>query len=78
MYKLKIICYKNVLIIYLIYIYIYIFLNKKDTLTLGDLSIKNQGFAESTKEPGLTFAMARFDGILGLGYDTISVQGINI
>jgi len=30
-----------------------------DTLTLGDLVIKNQGFAESTKEPGLTFAMAR-------------------
>jgi saccharopepsin len=47
-----------------------------DTLTLGDLTIKNQGFAESTKEPGLTFAMARFDGILGLGYDTISVQHV--
>jgi saccharopepsin len=47
-----------------------------DTLTLGDLVIKNQGFAESTKEPGLTFAMARFDGILGLGYDTISVQHV--
>jgi len=47
-----------------------------DTLTLGDLVIENQGFAESTKEPGLTFAMARFDGILGLGYDTISVQRV--
>jgi len=47
-----------------------------DKLTLGDLVIENQGFAESTKEPGLTFAMARFDGILGLGYDTISVQGV--
>ncbi|ORX59095.1 peptidase A1 [Piromyces finnis] len=47
-----------------------------DTLTLGDLVIENQGFAESTKEPGLTFAMARFDGILGLGYDTISVQHV--
>jgi len=47
-----------------------------DKLTLGDLVIENQGFAESTKEPGLTFAMARFDGILGLGYDTISVQKV--
>jgi len=47
-----------------------------DKLTLGDLVIDNQGFAESTKEPGLTFAMARFDGILGLGYDTISVQKV--
>ncbi|KAI9483347.1 MAG: endopeptidase [Benjaminiella poitrasii] len=46
----------------------------EDTLTLGDIKVEGQGFAESVKEPGFTFAFAKFDGILGLGYDTISVQ----
>lgn len=45
-------------------------------MTIGDLSIKKQDFAESTKEPGLAFAFGKFDGILGLGYDTISVQHV--
>lgn len=48
----------------------------QDTLTLGDISLPHQGFAESTKEPGFAFAMARFDGILGLGYDNIAVQHV--
>jgi len=48
----------------------------QDTLTIGDLKIKDQLFAEATEEPGLAFAFGRFDGILGLGYDTISVNGI--
>lgn len=48
----------------------------QDTLTIGDLTLKNQVFAEATEEPGLAFAFGRFDGILGLGYDTISVNGI--
>ncbi|WPH00339.1 Vacuolar protease [Acrodontium crateriforme] len=48
----------------------------KDTMTIGDLAVKNQLFAEATSEPGLAFAFGRFDGILGLGYDTISVNGI--
>ncbi|KAF2173916.1 hypothetical protein M409DRAFT_16184 [Zasmidium cellare ATCC 36951] len=48
----------------------------QDTVAIGDLSIKNQLFAEATAEPGLAFAFGRFDGILGLGYDTISVNGI--
>jgi len=48
----------------------------KDTVQLGDLKIKNQLFGEATSEPGLAFAFGRFDGILGLGYDTISVNGI--
>ncbi|KZT26870.1 endopeptidase [Neolentinus lepideus HHB14362 ss-1] len=47
-----------------------------DVLTIGDISIKSQDFAEATKEPGLTFAFGKFDGILGLGYDTISVNHI--
>ena len=48
----------------------------RDTVTIGDLVIKNQDFAEATKEPGLAFAFGKFDGILGLGYDTISVNHI--
>ncbi|RDB22736.1 Vacuolar aspartic protease [Hypsizygus marmoreus] len=37
-----------------------------DVLTIGDLAIKKQDFAEATKEPGLAFAFGKFDGILGL------------
>ncbi|GIZ48294.1 hypothetical protein CKM354_001136200 [Cercospora kikuchii] len=48
----------------------------QDTVQIGDLKIKDQLFAEATSEPGLAFAFGRFDGILGLGYDTISVNGI--
>jgi len=48
----------------------------QDTVTIGDLTIKDQLFAEATAEPGLAFAFGRFDGILGLGYDRISVNGI--
>ena len=45
----------------------------QDVLTIGDLEVKHQDFAESTKEPGLAFAFGKFDGILGLAYDTIAV-----
>ncbi|KAJ2852187.1 aspartic proteinase precursor [Coemansia brasiliensis] len=45
----------------------------RDKLTVGGVEIEGQDFAEATKEPGLTFAFGRFDGIFGLGYDTISV-----
>lgn len=48
----------------------------QDTVSIGDLTIKKQDFAEATKEPGLAFAFGKFDGILGLGYDTISVNHI--
>lgn len=48
----------------------------QDTLAIGDLLIPNQDFAEATEEPGLAFTFGKFDGILGLGYDTISVQKV--
>lgn len=47
-----------------------------DKLTIGDLEIKSQDFAEATSEPGFAFALGKFDGILGLAYDTISVNGV--
>ncbi|KAL8642938.1 MAG: hypothetical protein Q9228_000427 [Teloschistes exilis] len=48
----------------------------QDTVQIGDMKIKKQDFAEAVSEPGLAFAFGRFDGILGLGYDTISVNKI--
>ncbi|CAG8972594.1 hypothetical protein HYALB_00005363 [Hymenoscyphus albidus] len=48
----------------------------EDVMTIGDLKVKSQLFAEATNEPGLAFAFGRFDGILGLGFDTISVNKI--
>ncbi|XP_071730018.1 cyprosin-like [Rutidosis leptorrhynchoides] len=45
----------------------------QDSVTLGDLVVKKQDFIEATKEPGLTFLTAKFDGILGLGFQAISV-----
>jgi len=48
----------------------------EDTMQIGDLEVKHQLFAEATKEPGLAFAFGKFDGILGLAYDTISVNHI--
>lgn len=48
----------------------------KDILQIGDLKIKDQLFGETTSEPGLAFAFGRFDGILGMGYDTIAVNHI--
>ncbi|KAI4142252.1 MAG: hypothetical protein LQ341_003268 [Variospora aurantia] len=48
----------------------------QDNVQIGDLKIKEQDFAEATSEPGLAFAFGRFDGIMGLGFDTISVNKI--
>ena len=48
----------------------------QDDITIGDITVKGQDFAEATSEPGLAFAFGRFDGILGLGFDRLSVNGI--
>lgn len=44
-----------------------------DAVTVGDLVVKDQEFIETTSEPGLTFLVARFDGLLGLGFQEIAV-----
>nr|BAB20970.1 aspartic proteinase 2 [Nepenthes alata] len=45
----------------------------QDHVKMGDLVVENQDFIEATKEPSITFVAAKFDGILGLGFQEISV-----
>ena len=44
-----------------------------DDVKVGDIVVKHQEFIEATKEPGVTFVSAKFDGLLGLGFQEISV-----
>ncbi|KAM9434393.1 cathepsin D-like [Clarias gariepinus] len=48
----------------------------QDTVTLAGLNITDQMFGEAVTQPGVVFAMARFDGVLGMGYPILSVGGV--
>ncbi|XP_073899917.1 gastricsin-like [Castor canadensis] len=43
-----------------------------DTLTVQNIKVPNQEFGLSEKEPGYTFVYAKFDGIMGLAYPSLS------
>lgn len=47
-----------------------------DTVCVADICVTGQEFAEATKEPGMAFVAAKFDGILGMGYPQIAVANI--
>ncbi|XP_047431614.1 nothepsin [Mugil cephalus] len=44
----------------------------RDTLKIGGLTTLNQEFGESVYEPGAAFVMAKFDGVLGMGYRSLA------
>ncbi|XP_039987927.1 gastricsin-like [Xiphias gladius] len=46
-----------------------------DTVNVGGIVIRNQEIGLSTDEPGDNFVVAKFDGILGLAYPSISAGG---
>ncbi|XAR49228.1 Phytepsin [Bertholletia excelsa] len=48
----------------------------QDHVEVGGLVVKDQVFMEATKEGSLTFVAAKFDGILGLGFQEISVGDV--
>jgi len=39
-----------------------------DSVTIGDLTVTNVSFGEITKEIGISFIAASFDGICGMAY----------
>lgn len=47
-----------------------------DTVSIAGLSIEDQTFTEAVSQPGIVFIAAQFDGILGLGFENIAVNGV--
>ena len=48
----------------------------QDSVGIASIIVKNQVFAEATEQPGIAFVAAKFDGILGMAYQRISVDNV--
>merc|ERR1711998_140746 len=48
----------------------------EDTVNIGGVDVKNQLSAEATSEPGLAFKIGKFDGIMGMAFESIAVDGM--
>jgi len=47
-----------------------------DTLSIGSISVTGQTFGEATAEQGVSFDVAKFDGIAGFAFQSISVDRV--
>jgi len=48
----------------------------EDDVTIGNVTVTKQLFAEATNEPGLAFKIGKMDGIMGMAWQRIAVNGI--
>ncbi|XP_038675205.1 pepsin A-like [Scyliorhinus canicula] len=46
-----------------------------DTVRIANMAIRNQEFGLATSEPGGFFGYVKFDGILGMGYQSLAASG---
>ncbi|CAI9101352.1 OLC1v1038654C1 [Oldenlandia corymbosa var. corymbosa] len=50
--------------------------SSQDNVKVGDVVVKDQVFIEASREGSLSFVIAKFDGLLGLGFQEISVDNM--
>jgi hypothetical protein len=48
----------------------------EDDVTIGNVTVSKQLFCEATDEPGLAFKIGKMDGIMGMAWQRIAVNGI--
>merc|ERR1711988_1523163 len=48
----------------------------EDNVAIGNITVDKQLFAEATNEPGLAFKIGKMDGIMGMAWQRIAVNGI--